>query len=444
MPSPAWQLFIDLGLAAGLLLVGVLMRARLGGLQRLFLPAAVIAGFLGLALGPNGADVLPLSPGFGAYPGILIALVFAALPFASAQMGSGVLSRRLVHLWSFSAVAILGQWGVGVLLSVLLLRPFWPDLNPGFGALIAVGFVGGHGTAAAVGQVYAELGWPEAGPLAMTSATVGILSAVLGGLAWVAWGSRSGQARFVTHFEQLPKALRTGLVPEAERVPAGVETVSSSSIDTLALHFGLIAAVALAAYSASEGTTKLLSSIRLPVFCLAFVVGAILRSALRRTGALTYVDRLTMVHLSGALTDLLVVFGIASIRIPILVAYAAPLGLMLVTGIVLCVVLFRGLGPRFFDARAGGFWFERSLFTWGWITGVTAMGIALLRIVDPDNESDTLADFGVGYLFLAPIEIGLLTVAPLLLAQGYEWGLAGAALGGAAVLTIATLWRTEA
>jgi len=358
-------------------------------------------------------------------------------------MGSGVLSRRLVHLWSFSTVAILGQWGVGILLAALVLRPFWPDLDPGFGALIAVGFVGGHGTAAAVGQVYAELGWPEAGPLAMTSATVGILSAVLGGLAWVAWGSRSRQARFVTDFEQLPKALRTGLVPEAKRVPAGVETVSSSSIDTLALHFGLIAAVALAAYGASEWTTKLFPSIRLPVFCLAFVAGAILRSALRRTSALTYVDRPTMAHLSGALTDLLVVFGIASIRVPILVSYAAPLGLMLVTGIVLCAVLFRGLGPRLFDDRAGGFWFERSLFTWGWITGVTAMGIALLRIVDPNNDSDTLDDFGVGYLFLAPIEIGLLTAAPLLLSQGYEWGLAGAALGGAAILTIATVWRTE-
>ncbi len=55
-------------------------------------------------------------------------------------------------------------------------------------------------------------------------------------------------------------------------------------------------------------------------------------------------------------------------------------------------------------------------------TGVTALAIALLRVVDPRNESETLADFGVGYLFLAPIEVGLLTTVPVLLAHGHGGG----------------------
>ncbi|HJP33001.1 MAG: hypothetical protein QF689_07180 [Candidatus Latescibacteria bacterium] len=50
------------------------------------------------------------------------------------------------------------------------------------------------------------------------------------------------------------------------------------------------------------------------------------------------------------------------------------------------------------------------------------MAIALLRVVDPRNESETLADFGVGYLFLAPIEVGLLTTVPVLLAHGHGGG----------------------
>ena len=441
MISPAWQLFIDLGVGSALLLCGTILRARVGVLQRLFLPAGVIGGFLGLALGPNGADLLPLSDAFAQYPGILIALVFAALPFAAASTTSGVLTRRLAHLWSFSTVAIVGQWGVGVALAAILLRPLWPDLNPGFGALIAVGFVGGHGTAAAVGEVYAGLGWPEAGPLAMTSATIGVLTAIVGGLVWVAWGSRSGQSRHVGGFDQLPVALRTGLVPVNERVPIGVESVSSNSIDTLALHGGLIAATALVAYGASQWAAEILPDIRLPVFCLAFVMASILRNLLRQTGTIDYIDRDTMGHLSGAFTDLLVVYGIASIRIPILVAYAGPLALLLVAGIGFCAMLFFVLGPRVFDARGGGYWFERSLFTWGWITGVTAMGIALLRIVDPRNESEALADFGVVYLFLAPVEIGLLTAAPLLLAQGHGLALAAATLVTAAALTAATIWR---
>ena len=128
-----------------------------------------------------------------------------------------------------------------------------------------------------------------------------------------------------------------------------------------------------------------------------------------------------MGHLSGTLTDFLVVFGIASIKLSILIKYALPLALLFGAGIVLSSLLFRLLGPRFFLS----FWFEKSLFTWGWITGVTAMGIALLRIVDPDNESCTLDDFGIAYLFVIPIEIGLVTLGPAALLSGHGWLLAG-------------------
>ena len=64
MTISPWEVFADLGIAGLLLLTGLLLRSRLGVLQRLFLPASVIGGFLGLALGPNGANVLKLSEAF--------------------------------------------------------------------------------------------------------------------------------------------------------------------------------------------------------------------------------------------------------------------------------------------------------------------------------------------------------------------------------------------
>lgn len=432
MSMTPWQLFIDLGLAAVLLLIASLLRAKVRPVQRMFLPASVVAGLLGLAVGPNGAGWLPLSDAFGSYPGILIGLVFAALPFVSGEAPLSALTGRLARLWAFSSVAILLQWGVGIAVAALLLRQMWPELNPGFGALIAVGFVGGHGTAAAVGQVLADLGWPQASSLAMTSATVGILSAVVGGMLWVRWGAATGQARYVTRFQDLPPELRTGLVSADRRQPTGTETVSASAIDGLVLHFSLIAAAGLAGYYASHWAATWFDAFRLPVFCLAFVAGSLLRLGLRATGAIDYVDRKTMGHLCGSLTDLLVVFGIASIRIPVLIEYALPLSILLLAGIAVCGALFRCLGPRFFAEH----WFERSLFTWGWITGITALGIALLRVVDPRNESESLADFGVAYLFLAPIEVGLLAIAPQVLMQGPGWWLVAVTLVGALALGV--------
>src|SRR5699024_2115133 len=37
-------------------------------------------------------------------------------------------------------------------------------------------------------------------------------------------------------------------------------------------------------------------------------------------------------------------------------------------------------------------WFERSIFVYGYLTGVFAIGFVLYRIVDPDNVSETIED----------------------------------------------------
>ena len=87
-----WELFVDLGIAGALLLVGTLLRSRVVPIQRLFLPASVIAGLSGLALGPQGADWLPFSGSISGYPGVLIALVFAALPFIAERVPLSSLS----------------------------------------------------------------------------------------------------------------------------------------------------------------------------------------------------------------------------------------------------------------------------------------------------------------------------------------------------------------
>lgn len=49
------------------------------------------------------------------------------------------------------------------------------------------------------------------------------------------------------------------------------------------------------------------------------------------------------------------------------------------------------------------------------------MGIALLRIVDPDLKSKTLDDFGLAYIPMAPVEIAVVTFSPLLIATGQHW-----------------------
>lgn len=414
------SVIVDIGIASGLLLVGILLRANFGIFQRVLLPASVIGGFLGLFLGPNGLGVLPFSDFLSKYPGVLIALVYAGLPLSSVMVSLSTMVKRSIDLWAYSSIAILVQWCGGLILSLLMLNLWWPDLHPGFGAVLPAGFVGGHGTAAAIGASFSNLGWDEATSLAMMSATVGILGSITGGIFWIKWGSENGVTGFLGRFADLPDEMVTGLLNQNQRMPAGHATIAANALDTLAFHLSLIFFIFLIAYQLSELWDIAFSGFKLPLFCLAFVCGLLVRLLLSRVKVMRYVDQNTVGHLSGSFTDFLIVFGISSIYFPTVVKYAPQLTALFVVGFLLSSLTFRIIGPKVLYSN----WFEKAIFTWGWITGVMAMGIALLRIVDPSNESRVLDSFALAYLFIVPLEVGLITIAPQLLIEGYALTLA--------------------
>ena len=67
------------------------------------------------------------------------------------------------------------------------------------------------------------------------------------------------------------------------------------------------------------------------------------------------------------------------------------------------------------------FWFERGIYIFGWSTGVAAIGVTLLRVVDPNLRSKTLEDYGMAYVFMSFIEIGLIAILPSLVVSGYQF-----------------------
>ena len=67
------------------------------------------------------------------------------------------------------------------------------------------------------------------------------------------------------------------------------------------------------------------------------------------------------------------------------------------------------------------FWSGRGIFIFGWSPGVPAIGVTLLRVVDPQFRSKTLEDYGMAYVFMSFIEIGLIAVLPSLVVSGYQF-----------------------
>ncbi|MDR9749798.1 sodium:glutamate symporter, partial [Paenibacillus taichungensis] len=93
-----WALMIDISIISGLLLIGTILRAKVKWIQALFLPASMIAGFIGLAFGPSGVNVLPFSDQFSTYPGLLIAVIFAAIPIGAAKVNIGDVFHRVRNM----------------------------------------------------------------------------------------------------------------------------------------------------------------------------------------------------------------------------------------------------------------------------------------------------------------------------------------------------------
>ena len=433
MEFDAYALLVDLGFISLLLLVGMLVRAKIGLWQMLLVPASITAGLLGLALGPNAAGLIPFSDQIAEYPTVLIAVIFASIPLAQSFELRGI-AQRAGALWSYSMAMYILQWGLGLLFALTVLGLFF-DLPDGFGLMLAAGWAGGFGTAAAVGAAYQGLGWNEATTLGFTSATVGVAVCIVGGLALTKWGTKTGKTGILGDAGQLPEELRTGLVSrEEDRENIGKATISPASIEPLAFSLCLVLAATMGGYYLAILGGTLLSGIEIPSFATAFVVGLALRTVLTRTGAGHYVDRATLRGIYGATTDLLIAFGIASIVPSIVADYAVPLALLLLFGLAYCLLLFRYLTPRMFSE----YWFEKGIFTWGWATASVATGIALLRIVDPKLESDTLEDFGVAYLGFAPVEIAVTTFAPFIVAFGFAWAfIGGSLLVGVGVIVLA-------
>ena len=417
MDFSPWVLFTDIGLVSLLLLVGTIIRAKVRFVQKLFLPASIIAGILGLALGPNGFGLLPFSDQIKVYPAILIAVIFGTLPLLSPRIDWNAIKTRVGSMWSFSQIVMVLMWGGGLFFALLFINPFWNDIHDGFGLLLAAGFVGGHGTAAAIGSTFAQNGWEEATDLAMTSATIGIICSIVLGILFIKRGAAKGQTSFLASFDDLPNELKTGLIPPGSRVKSETDTVSSISIDPYIFHIAIVTIIAMGGYYLSELGVKLLPNVAIPAFSLAFLVGLLVKKILNATNSAKYVSTDVVNRISGSATDVLVAFGIASISLSVVLDYLVPLLLLFVFGIVFAFVFFKVLSKKFFEE----YWFEKGIFTWGWTTGTVAMGMALLRIVDPEAKSKTLDDYGLAYIPIAPVEILLITFAPLLVLNSQSW-----------------------
>ena len=130
-------------------------------------------------------------------------------------------------------VIALGQMAIGLLATGLIIQRLY-DVPNSFGMLIETGFAGGHGTAAAMGQVFAHPSVDLDGglDLGILMATGGLLYGLVSGIVWVNLGVRAGWVRRRTSARS---SASRGPSESAELIPIGFARIGGDTIDPLLL-----------------------------------------------------------------------------------------------------------------------------------------------------------------------------------------------------------------
>src|SRR5215470_10686046 len=449
----------SLVLLALVFLAAALIRKWSRHLRALFVPTAVIGGFLALALGPEGVGRLSDSSGifpdqtfavWHALPGLLISVMSASLLLGerlpAPRKTWGIAGPHVIMAGIMSA----GQFAVAGLLVWALLGPAF-DFSDRGGALIEVSFAGGHGTLAGLGPVFHEYGAGDLVDIGLGLATIGLVTGVVVGTILINYAIRS---------QSIPIARETPTTPDEDldidhHLPRpGQEPMDEwqgmSQVTAAGVALGVAIAVGIVLLEFFRWIFDLLGSDffeKFPLFPFTIVGGVLVQLVAVRYGFGWAVNRRAVEGLAGLSIDGIVICAIGTLSLSALSKNIAPLVILAVASVAWSIVLVLVIGRRVFERD----WFEHSIAEFGEGQGNVATGFMMVDMVDPTRQTGVVRGYSYRQLFTRPLIGGgfisalsvpliaalglpLFTILAVVLTVGLTfWGFRRAALGPSAL-----------
>ena len=404
------------------LLVGVILRAKIGFFQKFLIPSCLIGGLIAMIL--RNLNLIQLSHAtleLFVYHLFNVSFISVGLTQASkaSKQGTGKekiagpLGMGLIQGVIFPLQAVIGG------LFTLLFISLGTNLFSSFGFLTPLGFIEGPGQALSIGESWEQLAahiYTNATTVGLTFAAIGFFFAFFVGVPLVDWGIKKGLSHQTP--KVLPKDFVQGIIQRnQQKKTAGSETTHPANIDSLSFHFALVGLSYLLTYGLVTLLTRVLPSDIAKMiwgffFFFGLVVAVIIRMIISKLDIDYLVDRDVQKRITGWSVDFLIVATIAAIEIAIVWTYLLPISIIsMVTGtITLLVVIY--LGKRIWKKYT----FERIAGIFGTVTGTVPSGLLLVRILDPEFKTPAAIDLGLTSIFAAPFVLSgmLLVNAPVL------------------------------
>jgi ESS family glutamate:Na+ symporter len=312
----------------------------------------------------------------------MLGLGFVASTFKSA--GGKLGRKRTTEIFDTGVTTVsnyLIQGVLGLIISLIAAAVMTKGFFPAAGVLLPFGYGQGTGQAMNYGNIYeTQYGFAGGKSFGLTIAALGFLSASIGGVIHLNILRRQGKIK--------PRQTEEGQL-RSEQVQAANEIPMMDSIDKMTIQVAFVASAYLLAYLLMLGLGALLPGMKAVVYGFNFLLGVLAATLVKTTLRLLkkagvvkrdYVNSFLMTRVSNFCFDLMVVAGIAAIRLGILQDYWGVILIMGVLGAVLTYFYNRLVSRKLFPAYEQ----EQFLMMYGMLTGTASTGTILLREIDSD------------------------------------------------------------
>lgn len=411
--SEVWGLILLLGVLLGSLLIGNILKKGIPLLKKSLIPTSVLGGAILLIVaaifkaitgevmfdtdlfGGNGTKTLEIITYH------TLALGFIASSFKTT--GGKLTKQRTGEIintgfTTVSTYLLQGIVGIAItLIGALVINGFFPAA----GILLPFGYGQGTGQALNYGSIYeSDYGFVGGRSFGLTIAALGFLSAAIGGVIHLNIMKKKGK---ITISERIDGSLHS------DEIDSEIEIPMQESIDKMTVQMALIFVAYMVTYFIMNALGSLLPSMKSVIYGFNFLLGVIsatliklILNFLRKKKIVKkkYPNNFLMTRVSNFFFDIMVVAGVAAIRLDILENYW---GIILILGVVGAVITY--VYNRFI-ARAlfGDYAEEQFLMMYGMLTGTASTGIILLREVD--NDFKTPASDNLVYQNFPAIVVG--------------------------------------
>ena len=308
-----------------------------------------------------------------------LALGFIATAFKPSK--TKISKKRMTDIFNtglttVSTYLLQGVLGLGITIITAIIVP---SFFPASGLLLPFGYGQGTGQALNYGGIYEnDFGFIGGKSFGLSIAALGFLSASIGGVIYL---------NIMKYKGLIIGNSATAIAIRSEEIQGINEIPMQESMDKITVQFAFVTSAYMLTFLIMKFLGSLLPGMRSVIYGFNFLLGVITATIMKSLvikltdkGIIhrSYLNDFLMTRISNFLFDLMVVAGIAAIRLEVIKSYWIVLIILGTVGLTATFAYNHFVADRLFPEYKR----EQFLMMYGMLTGTASTGIILLREVD--------------------------------------------------------------